>query len=257
MNDASPVKKVACYAMVESNCAQSILGTALFRIEDKDGRFSLQIRGLCDNGSQKNLITKDCAQRLMLPRLPSHCAVVGAGVRSEIISFAYTEGFLCHASLTEKFEIVRFHIVPKISCNQPQNRINCDLSLHLASHQLADPYFGTPARLDAIIGVGTWASIARSGIIRFDNVEGNLIAQNSSLGWIISGSYDYKLPSQVFSYNLNEKTKQDEINLERFWEINDGPTSHVMTESEERVENNFIATHQLRNGRYVPTKQFL
>lgn len=239
--------------MVKSTSAQSILGTALFRLQDNQGRFSSQIRALCDNGSQINLITKDCVQRLLLPQMPSHCAIIGAGMGSEVMSSGYTEGYLCHGSLSEKFEIVRFHIVAKISCNQPQSRIECDVSSHLASHQLADPYFGTPARMDAIIGVGTWASIVRSGIIRLSDIKGNLVAQNSLLGWIISGSYNAILSRNYFSYHVNVLTNQDEINLERFWEVDDGPASHVMTEAEDRVESNFIATHQLKNGRYVVT----
>lgn len=238
-------------AVVKPTSSQSILGTALFRLQDNQGRFSSQIRGMCDNGSQINLITKDCVQRLLLPQLPSHCAVIGAGMGSEVISSGYTEGFLCHGSLSEKFELVRFHIVPKISCNQPQNQIDCDVSLHLASHQLADPYFETPARMDAIIGVGTWASIVRSGVIRLTDVKGNLIAQNSLLGWVISGTFDQILSRNYLSYHVSLVEKQDDINLERFWEVEDGPASHVMTEAEDRVESNFVATHQLKDGRYV------
>lgn len=47
--------------------------------------------------------------------------------------------------------------------------------------------------------------------------------------------------------------KQDDINFERLWEVEDGPASHFMIEAEDRVESNFIPTHQLKNGRYVLT----
>lgn len=241
----------------ESNTAQNVLGTALFRLKSDSGQTSLQIRGMCDNGSQLNLISKECVQRLQLPQIPSDHVIVGAGIGTEIVSSSYIEGILCHGSLSETFGIVKFHVLAKISCNQPQGRIDCDVNGRIASDQLADPYFGTPARMDALIGVGAWASIVRDGVIRFANYGGDLIAQNSALGWVICGSWDAASTRTYLSYHVNADIRQDEINLERFWEVDEKPMGHVMTEAEQRAESNFIATHQRSNGHYIVTIPFI
>lgn len=62
--------------------------------------------------------------------------------------------------------------------------------------------------MDAVIGVGTWASIVRSGINRLSDIKGNLIAQNSLLRCIISGSYEAILSHNYFSYHVNVVTNQ-------------------------------------------------
>lgn len=240
-------------AVFETRPEQNILGTALFRLKDEKGRVSLQIRGMCDSGSQINLISKECVQRLNLPQTSSHCTILGAGIGSEVVSSTSIEGVLCHGTLPETFGTVRFHIVPKISCNQPQSRIDCDVSTYFAEYQLADQYFGTPARMDAIIGVGTWASVIRGGIVRLAAVKDSLIAQNSVLGWIVCGTWPTESVRTYQSYHISLQVKQDDLNLERFWEVDEGPAGHVITKDDAMAESNFVATHRFCNGRYVVT----
>lgn len=55
--------------------------------------------------------------------------------------------------------------------------------------KLADPTFRNPGRIGLVIGSDYYAEIIKEGFIRIDK---RLIAQNSNLGWLISGATTVK-----------------------------------------------------------------
>lgn len=49
---------------------------------------------------------------------------------------------------------------------------------------LADPSFLNNSEIDVILGAAEYAKIIKMGLMKTDN---NLIAQNTELGWVVSG----------------------------------------------------------------------
>ena len=52
-----------------------------------------------------------------------------------------------------------------------------------AARTLADPHFGVPKTIELLVGADLLPELVRSGSIQ----EGGLIAQNTAVGWTISG----------------------------------------------------------------------
>ncbi|KAK2575370.1 hypothetical protein KPH14_008479 [Odynerus spinipes] len=94
---------------------------------------------------------------------------------------------------------------------------------------------------------------------------GSPTAQNTALGWILSGAVHTKArPSaRTFcSHATTLGTFQDAEThelLRRFWEIEELPTTRILTSDEQTCEDHFAATHQRNtDGRYtvrLPFKQ--
>lgn len=133
----------------------TVLGIAIFRIKGSSGRWIGPIRAMCDSGSQVNLITDDCVRRLNLPRKATQSSIIGAGIGSQITASGIIDAQIGHISEPELGGAARFLIIPKISCHHPQQRFTCQLGQQLPIHQLADPDFTIPDRVDALIGAGT------------------------------------------------------------------------------------------------------
>lgn len=238
----------------QSNSHFTVLGTAVFRIKDSSGRWIGPIRAMCDSGSQVNLITNDCVRRLDLPRKATQSSIIGAGIGSQITASGVVDAQIGHRSEPELGAAARFLIIPKISCHHPQQQFTCELGQQLPTHQLADPDFTIPERIDALIGVGTWTTILRNGFLRIDNEQWQLVAQNSALGWVISGKINGVSMGSSISCHVASSSDALLIDLKQFWDVKDSPNNHALTRDQQWVEKNFTRTVQRDpSGRYQVT----
>ena len=58
------------------------------------------------------------------------------------------------------------------------------VKLQLPELELADPYFGRPAKVDMVLGVGLMAEL----LGQHNKREGSFLLQESKLGWLVSGN---------------------------------------------------------------------
>ncbi|XP_066590774.1 uncharacterized protein [Prorops nasuta] len=133
-----------------------------------------------------------------------------------------------------------------------------DLTL-FSKYRWADPQFYESKEIDLIIGVDIYASILRQGFRQL--VGCNIIAQNTALGWIFSGSVNKRNYSDVndcvripriAAHNSIGGEDLSEI-LKLFWQIEEVPESKFkLSPQAEFCEKQFATTH-LRNsrGRYI------
>ncbi|KAJ0178490.1 hypothetical protein K1T71_006313 [Dendrolimus kikuchii] len=118
---------------------------------------------------------------------------------------------------------------------------------------LADPKYGVSRKVDLILGVDVLSDVILDGLKRHPTEQGP-IAQNTQLGWMLSGRIQPKTDhsnSRIISLHL--QVKEDQL-LTKFWEIERGPESleKKRTKEEKRCEEFFERT-TTRNcdGRYI------
>lgn len=234
-----------------SSFSAAMLGTAQIRLMTPSS--SHPLRALCDTGSQLNLITKDCVQRCGLRYEKHQIAISGAGSDSIIRSCGYIETMLCHRQRNQPAIPVRFIVVSRISNRLPQAKFEHKFGADLEEKDLADPLYNVPGQIDALLGAGIWATIVDNGIIRKLTNTLSLLAQNTSLGWVIFGHVYDHFSNKPAALHIREADRFDEI-LQRFWEIESVPSQHTRTSDEDLVEMNFQETHYRdASGRYIVT----
>lgn len=216
--------------------SKSILPTAMVRVKHQ-GK-SMLFRALLDQGSMADLITKKACESLCLPQWDINMPITGVGEKET-----------CRITKRTQFEIspyysdsitvaISAYVLPHIT------------TLRLDPPDFADPKNGKTKRIDLLLGTGTLSDILTGGLRRV--ARNHRIAHRTSFGWIISGkigletSTSAPVVSLIISYNSLATV------LQRFWENEEIPTSHILTSSEELAEEIFRkTTKRCEDGRYM------
>ncbi|XP_037929560.1 uncharacterized protein LOC119664074 [Teleopsis dalmanni] len=114
------------------------------------------------------------------------------------------------------------------------------------TYKLADPEFNKSDRIDLIIESDLYPKIIKEGIKKYNDVVG----QETIFGWIISG----QLPT-----NTIKNQAISDLNLERFWEIDDENNTNLQ-EDEKCQELYKTTTTRDTDGRFmvqIPFKEEL
>lgn len=120
---------------------------------------------------------------------------------------------------------------------------------HLENLKYADPAFASgKQQIDILLGAVEYAQIIRSGLIK--GTINDPIAQNSELGWLISGPINAKTTTEAKITSLILITDLDQ-RVKEYFESNDLNDELVSNTSEEEVcEKHFEQNHErLENGR--------
>ena len=88
---------------------------------------------------------------------------------------------------------------------------------HLSDLELADPEFGTPGRIDMLLGVNVFIEVLLHG--QWVGPPSSPSAIETKLGWIIAGATDTQ-NTEVMSRHT--EATSDDI-LKRFWEVEEPP----------------------------------
>lgn len=217
-----------------------LLATAIIRIRATDDSI-YTFRALLDQGSQASLITERAAQLLQIQkRRAVDCELVGVG--------ATPAGQITHA--------VTIHIMSRFNDSTVAvdvgilHRVSHSVALpagtdkqwsHLNGLELADPHFMQHQKIDILIGADIYGSLLRSGIRK--GPAGAPVAQNTSLGWIVSGPVSASSPPRsVVSFNLSTVDSKIDECLERFWAVENIEPSRCTTIDEEVCETHFQST---------------
>ncbi|XP_078051368.1 uncharacterized protein LOC144477515 [Augochlora pura] len=148
-----------------------------------------------------------------------------------------------------------FLIIPTISScipSQTIDRSSISVSKNLI---LADPNFHLSAPVDLLLGAGAALSVLSVGQINLSPPNSpDLYMQKTRLGWVIGGSVPAPHPTHARAFHLNSTL---EIDITRFWELEEGPRTQHLTESEKVCEDHFKRrVSRTKSGRYVVALPF-
>lgn len=120
---------------------------------------------------------------------------------------------------------------------------------HLAGIRLADPEFGTPGRIDLLLGIETFVEVIGQG--QRSGAPGSPVALETKLGWVLAGGTQSHNPHHVMVHHVSLLTGDDLIR--QFWETEEKLTSESVLTVEERAALEHFKTHHTRqsDGRFI------
>ena len=250
LNTPLETKVVANFAKGDLHRYSVLLATAVVKANSRNGS-TYTIRALLDQGSQASFITETTVQLLGLKRKPINGLVSGIGDGQMRINYETSLVIESHYNANHKIH-VNAYILSTLASVLPTTNFNTPDWLENENLTLADPGFGTPSKIDILLGAEVYSEVILTGIIK--NPQGNLIAQNTILGWILSGRMSQDLGSQrekVISMHVN--VRDDDL-LKQFWEIENEPNSldKRLTKTEIYCEEFYNrTTERNEDGRFI------
>ncbi|KAJ8724347.1 hypothetical protein PYW08_015821 [Mythimna loreyi] len=230
---------------------QVLLATALVNIESKMGYQT--VRALVDQGSQACFITESTVQFLRLKKIPIHGLVSGLGQKSTIAK--HMVNVEIQSRVDPEFKInLNAYVISKITSYLPERTIDQNSFdwIDFTNLKLADPLFCKPSKIDLLLGADVYGCMVKEGMIK--SPSSSLVAQSTSLGWLLSGVVDSPTdsrhtPPKVSVMHINLTT--DQI-IRRFWEIEDQiSTKKMLTIEEQKCEDLYASTtKRTQDGRY-------
>ena len=231
--------------------SNSLLMTCRVRVSAPDGT-SVEARALLDNASSASFISERLAQSLCLPRTNQSAKISGiAGLshKSPVQSLATFS--VSPVKPSAKKVNVTAVVVPQVTCDLPFHPIPFKAGWnHLSNLPLADPGFGSPGRIDILLGVDVFVDVLLHG--RRAGPPGSPVAFETHFGWVLAGNTDSCAPTnRVATYHVSCITGDDI--LRQFWKIEEQPLSESNLTPEERsVVQHFKTNHcRTESGRFV------
>ncbi|XP_022816214.1 uncharacterized protein LOC111349348 [Spodoptera litura] len=255
-NQGSETKVVSCLATGGNKTI--LLTTALVKAESKNGTYHT-VRALLDQGSQGSFITESLVQYLGLKKRSSKNKVLGVGDKGTT-STAVVEIKL-QSRINPSFQIrVNAYVLKSVTSLLPSAKVARVEWVDLNEFELADPEYFTPNKIDVLLGAEVYSQVIQQGVKK--NINGTLLAQETTLGWILSGAFDVDQDINSHSkITVMHTSVQDDELLRKFWELKETPgTKRMLTEEETKCEELFTVRHKdgmvrlpLRNTNLVGT----
>ncbi|XP_075156697.1 uncharacterized protein LOC142229978 [Haematobia irritans] len=193
-------------------------------------------RALIDPASQATFISRKLQKKLALPIFPVTSA--------NIIDLNGTISAKSTNLSTDAY------VVDKLTGRLPTYSLSQLLDVHLPDITVSDLKC---SHMNLLLGGDIYSRIMHTDVHKHPN--GDLIAQKSVFGWIVTGEVTQTKPLQsvVSFYNHMELNDQ----LVRFWEIEDVPKVCTMSEEDRWCEELYLrTTYRNDNGRYVVSLPF-
>ncbi|XP_044751719.1 uncharacterized protein LOC123311714 [Coccinella septempunctata] len=225
-----------------------ILATAFVNVKNNKGYHELK-RVLIDPGSQVSFITEGAANTLGMPKQRHHANITGLGSCD-----AGTSKWKIHTVMKPRFSSdfklqAELYILPKLTSSMPQQPITADENW--SNVILADPTYYKPGKIDILLGIDLYTEIVQDGVKISKN---GLLAQNTELGWILSGSTSAGPQLQITSMIA---TTAPEIQITKFWEIEEADTLTNNNSQESPCQEFFKKTYtRNQDGTYTIEKKF-
>ncbi|KAI4475931.1 hypothetical protein M0802_014976 [Mischocyttarus mexicanus] len=204
-----------------------LLATAQLTVVGPHGR-STRARALLDQGSEVSFVSETIANLLGLQRRRVDVSLTGVGACPAGKAKSATR--LVMRSLRDpgfQFETNAL-ILSRMSSQLPNRQIREVNSDWLAGLALADVHFTVPDSVDIILGADVYGRLLRSGVRNFPDTC--LVAQDTALGWIISGPVSLEGPRRAVPRGhiaiQTSHCKTDgglDDALRRFWELEELP----------------------------------
>ncbi|KAL0892704.1 hypothetical protein ABMA27_014422 [Loxostege sticticalis] len=240
------MRVVANFAKGNIQTHNVLHANAIVKINSNNG-VKYVIRALVDQGSQASFITEETVQLLGLKRTHVDGLVSGLGDGQTKIKYLVSFQVESRHNPNSKIQI-NAYVLKSLTTLLPSQSLHTPDWLDLEQLTLADPGYMKPGKIDLLLGAEVYSEVLLSGVIK--SPQGSLIAQNTILGWILSGRISNESHGNVV--NLHVRVEDDL--LKQFFELEDEPDSikKKLTESEKKCEDIYDAT-TVRNkeGRYV------
>ncbi|CAG9134415.1 unnamed protein product [Plutella xylostella] len=233
---------------MKPNCV--LLATANVIVESKNG-CKYMIRALLDQGSQASFVTEATVQLLNLKRESVSGWVSSLGDGQTRIKHMVS---LCVKSRHNPKASVRVeaYVLRSLTTLLPTTKLSTPDGLNFENLELADPGYATPGTIDILLGAEIYSDDLLDGVIK--HPKGNLLAQNTILGWVLSGRVSREpITAQRNITSLHVHVKEDEM-LKLFWELENEPNKieKRLSREEENCEEFYNATTvRDEEGRYV------
>ncbi|XP_075977746.1 uncharacterized protein LOC142977620 [Anticarsia gemmatalis] len=233
---------------------QVLLATALIRVESQNGSSQI-LRALLDQGSQASFITEAGAQLLRLKKVVSRTTITGIGGHHGDIVSRHVVKMNIQSLHDPSFSLeVTAHVLSSLTSVMPDTKFQIHDWPEIQNIGLADPRFNVPNKIDILLGAETYCRVLKAGLIK--SPLGSPIAQDTHLGWIVSGKVS-RVDSSLVSHNtviaMHTQVEENEM-LKRLWELDSEPAlDRKPFTPEEQACENFYATTTKRDidGRYV------
>lgn len=228
----------------------TLLATAIIHIETSKG-VTVQLRALIDQGSQVSFITSLAAKRLGIKGVSGGPSIKAIGFNSISTRGIATIEFSSYFNSESKF-LATVSIVERISGKLPSELLNVHLPRHWRNLVLADENFYQPGPINVLLGAEVFSDIIAKGLLRTNNP--GIIAQNSSLGWLLSGKIMQSSISPVVQACMVSENDQEGVDslLKAFWEIEGLGSTRVLDVDDQTCEDFYDKSHYRdAEGRYV------
>lgn len=196
-------------------CSNVLLMTCRVLVEAPDGS-TTESRALFDSGSSASFVSERLAQRLRLTRSNQSTRISGiAGLTSNPSTRSITSFRISSThSRSKKFDVTAM-IVSQVTCDLPLHSMPSSAGWeHLSGIRLADPEFGTPGRIDLLLGVETFVDVMGQG--RRMGTPGTLIAFETQLGWVLAGGACPQVPPHHVAVHHVSLLTGDDL-IRQFW----------------------------------------
>ncbi|XP_060804340.1 uncharacterized protein LOC132902581 [Amyelois transitella] len=225
-----------------------LLATAL--VDTFSNKHQVQtLRALIDQGSQASFVTEAVVQLLGLKKTSISGTITGLGNGRCIKSRAMVS-LMIRSRIDPECNIeIKAYVLSKITSLLPSNHVELMSWPDLKVLELADPEYYIPNRIDILLGADVYGNIILEGLKK--SPSGSTVAQNTELGWIISGIVQSKVS---LSCEVTSMHAQLDNMLKSFWELESEPVNFkkIMTEEENKCEEIFEATTKRdETGRFI------
>ncbi|XP_049886914.1 uncharacterized protein LOC126381473 [Pectinophora gossypiella] len=230
----------------------ALMATALVNIHT--GRGLQLVRALIDPCSQESFISEATVKKLQLRLEHVEGHVIGVDQMSARINHA--SKFQISSKANDFTCPCTAYMVKQVTDILPAQKINHESWSHLQNLVLADPTYHKPGSIDMLLGVNIYTEILMSGVLRGE--PGSPIAQQTQLGWIISGGASKQNnPHGIVTMHLSVAL---DTMLQKFWEDESLPSEehYTLTDLETRAEKIYEKTVERdTDGRYVVALPFM
>ena len=143
-------------------------------------------------------------------------------------------------------------VLPRVSAYSPPV-VNGLLQLdYLEGLELADPNCMNKGHIDLLLGASVHARIIEGRVIKGNFNEP--IATSSWLGWLILGDISAAIPDLSYQITVMNSIEEPPLHnlLQKFWQIEEVPSSSHYIAEEQACEMHFVETHfRDESGRYI------
>ncbi|XP_029054455.2 uncharacterized protein LOC114881764 [Osmia bicornis bicornis] len=159
----------------------------------------------------------------------------------------------CRQKVAGELEKIKFTaLVMKSLTSYNANSFKLNVNWkHLTDLPLADSHPGNNENFDLLIGANEYGKIVLDGIVK--GPPESPIAQRTVFGWVLSGSCAVPTGTLHSTVKIHHVELLDTLQLElkRFWELEETPSKPVLTRDQTNCEIHFANTHRrLSDGRY-------
>lgn len=208
---------------------ETLFPTAIIKVKSEGG-VTYHLRALLDQCSEEVFIKESVAKMLGRKQfqIPSFDVTGLEGVvTSRVEKATQVQMLIEEKSLEMNANIVTTLVgmLPKAIVQWPKNLFK--------NIKLADTNFANPNNVDIMLGTQAYTEILLNGVLK----EGGYLAQNTKLGWIISGKSDIEPnnsnPRRTLLCLNTRKAEEPDETLKKFWEIEEVPRKKKKFTTEE------------------------